>query len=65
LTCFKCQGPYHPATGWFFMPGVVYCGRCAREFGAWYKARMRQMSARKLKLGGAFTAAACTSVRPA
>ena len=60
LTCFRCHGPYHPATGWAFLPDVAYCGRCAREFAAWYKSRMRQMS----RPDSDFALAASTSIRP-
>jgi len=60
MECFKCHGPYHPATGHRFRAGVVYCGRCAREFHAWYKARMKAMS----RPDSDFAMAASTSIRP-
>jgi hypothetical protein len=64
VKCFKCDGPYHPATGWYFKAGVQYCGRCARDFASWYKARVAQRTRDVVKLGGEFVASAVTSIRP-
>jgi hypothetical protein len=59
--CFKCAGPYHPATGHRFPQGACYCGRCAREFfEGFYRPRMKSLS----RADRDFNAAAATSVRP-
>jgi hypothetical protein len=65
--CYKCHGPRHPATGWHFAPGVDYCGRCAREFAAWYVARMAPRLPRKperRRVQAEFYDEAATSIRP-
>jgi hypothetical protein len=66
--CYKCHGPQHPATGWHFAPGVDYCGRCAREFAAWYRERMAPRLPRnpeRRRSSIEFYDAAASSVRPA
>jgi hypothetical protein len=58
VRCFACPGPYHPATGHLFAPGVAYCGPCYRHFIGWYKAHTRR------RWGGAdFYVEAATSIR--
>lgn len=44
--CASCGGPFHEATGWVLQaePFVGLCGRCAKDFAAWYKGRMTMMS---------------------
>lgn len=46
MHCAVCKAPYHPATGHRFTKDTVLCGACARDFLAWYKARMGAMGAR-------------------
>ena len=58
-SCFACHGPYHPATGNHFAPGVDYCGRCYRGFLAFFRA-----SVHPRRKGPDFYAEAATSVRP-
>lgn len=41
MICFFCKDPSaHPATGSQVTPTVLACARCAREWMAWYRARM-------------------------
>lgn len=44
MTYFRCGGPFSAPTGWAFSVDVRYCGRCAREFYAWFRDRMARMS---------------------
>ena len=54
---------YHPATGHVLSGQMVLCGRCARSFWDWYKARMGQMQASsKRSKGCSFADAAMQSI---
>jgi hypothetical protein len=59
LRCFKCGGPYHPATGhWNERFDVVFCGACYRPFVKWLSGHLKR------RWGGAnFYQEAATSIR--
>jgi hypothetical protein len=41
--CFKCGGPYHPATGhWDERFNVVFCGACYKPFVKWLKGHLKR-----------------------
>lgn len=62
MSCFKCGGPQHEATGWHFAEGVDYCGRCASYFFHYYRSRMIRMSSVRAGKGHDYALAASTSV---
>jgi hypothetical protein len=67
MRCATCQGPAHPATGWFLSPTTLLCGPCAGRFGAW----LVQWTSKRKRLDKAnrgaglvsFYEAAATSIR--
>lgn len=69
MKCSICKAPYHPSTGHRFTSTAVLCGGCAKDFLAWYKARMGAMGApRRIRLTGkkdleSFADAAAKSIK--
>lgn len=61
MKCSCCGGPFHPATGDYDRRfDMARCGRCYREFLAWFKGHTRRKWG---KLN--FYEHAATSIRPA